>query len=369
MKKIDINRHLNEIARLSLAAETPPDPVFSDPEEEERLFEVIRETLDGPDKGIDWVQIITLALAGSGALGFIISNPKLRGWLVSLCKFLYTKGGLTLQQIKDFIREIMKPRQDPVDPNKIPSWLSEQCARAMRHLREILMEAIVSGSATTYLEALAVIEASVAAVQALIACAQANPMLRLMIIQSLINMLMELLGPYLSRIGLSPEQIGDFIKRLVESIIDGGQRPTLPIGPMPFSFNFNQNCLGDPRRYAPPNPNTNLPWNEIATEIGYSVSIALAVAAIIAAGPTIAAGGASVWSVLQGIGLAQEAVIAALVALGLISTASASEAEAFLMNESRNTRCSDTPYIDEADEDYIDTVVDPSGLSDVRDFL
>ena len=364
MKKIDINRHLNEIARLSLAAQVPP----SNPELEEELFDAIRDVVDGPDKGIDWVKWLTLALAGTSTLGYIIGNPKLRGWLVSLCKFLYTKGGLTLQQIKDFIRELMKPRQDPVDPNKIPPWLSEQCARAMRDLREILMEASASG-ANTYLDVLVLLESVGVVIRAVVSCIRANALLGAMMIESLIQMFTELLFEYLSSIGMTPEQIREWIKRFVESLIDDTVVPIpIPI-PTVTPFSFNPNCLGNPGRYAPANPNTNLPWNEIALGIGYSVSIALAVAAIIAAGPTIAAGGASVWSVLQGVGLAQEAVIAALLALGLIGTASASEAEAFLMNESRNTRCSDTPYIDEADEDYIDTVIDPSGLSDVRDFL
>lgn len=364
MRRIQINRHLNDVAKSAADDEYTPEQIR---ELEENLIRTIDETMSPEDPGWDWDRWLMVALAGSSILQILLVVPTTRAWLVSLCKFLYSTGKLSLVQIANFIKEIFKKPRDPVDPNNIPPWLSEACARALRELRENLVEVAASGAPNDYLEVLTLIEASATAVQALVACAQANPMLARLIVHSLIDLLTELLGPYLASIGLSPEQIKDFIRRLVESIINGGPRPTLPIDIMPFSF--NPNCLGRPDRYAPPRPDLNRPWGEIVTEVGYSVTIAAAVAAIIAAGPAIAAGTATVWTAVTAAGIGESAVIGALVALGIIGTANADDAATFLQNEAANTRCADTPYIDEADEDYIDTVVDPSGLSDVRDFL
>lgn len=364
MRRIQINRHLNEVAKSAADDEYTPEQIR---ELEEDLFEAVDVATNPEDPGWSWDRWLIVALAGLSVLQTLLVVPTTRAWLVSLCKFLYSTGKLSLAQIANFIKEIFKKPRDPFDPNNVPPWLSEGCTRALRELREKLVEAAASGAPNSYLEVLTLIEASATAVQALVACAQANPLLAQLIIRSLIDLLTELLGPYLASIGLSPEQIRDFIRRLVESMINGGPRPTLPIGVTPFSF--NPNCLGRPDRYAPPRPDLNRPWGEIVTEVGYSVTISAAVAAIIAAGPAIAAGTATVWTAVTAAGIGQSVVIGALAALGLIGTAHADDAATFLQNEAANTRCEDTPYIDEADEDYIDTVVDPSGLSDVRDFL
>jgi hypothetical protein len=346
MDRLNLNKHLNLAAKAYFIAKseegdtsTPPTP------EEEALFEAIRQSMNPETEEGVWEfiqQNLASILGGSSIALTLLLNQNFRNWMkrisISLWN-MFKRSGLSssqaLQKVILFLRDLFRS-----GPNNPDNPLSQDCMDALRGLKDIFLtisQMPAETSITALIDALTeAVSLAASIVAKLASCTGIGAQYAYNFIY---EWLLTLLGDGLSAMGLTQDQIKQFIKKLVEWILNGAKVPEIPPLPyvVPFSLpRLDPNCI-NPRDYLKDLRIHRMENSEYVAPflagLAWAALIAAAVAAVVVALPAILAGSTAVGAVLAAAGIT---------ALGLSQTASAAgyemteeQIEAFILEKAK----------------------------------
>jgi hypothetical protein len=345
MDRFNLNKHINlAAANYFIKA----DDELSDDElsiEEDALFDAIRQSMNPETEEGVWQfiqQNLASILSGSGIALTLMLNQNFRNWLKRISIGFWNmlkRSGLSssqaLQKVILFLRDLF--RSGPNNPN---NPLSQDCMDALRGLKDIFLTISQMPLETSITALISIITETISLAASIVAklasCTGAGAQYAYNFIY---EWLLTLLGEGLSAMGLTQDQIKQFIKKLVEWILNGAKVPEIPPLPyvLPFSLpRLDPNCV-NPRNYLKDLRIHRIENNEYVVPflagLAWAALIVAAVAAVLAALPAILAGSTTVGAVLAAAGIT---------ALGISQTASAAgyemteeQIEAFILEKAK----------------------------------